>query len=150
MCASPKIALHLRNRRLTSMKRIDHIGIAVRDLHEAEKVFTDVLGVGPFKTESVEDESVQVSFFQAGESKVELLESTTEDGPIARHIEKRGEGLHHVAFHVDDLDAELKRLKELGYRIISGPKSGADNKTIAFLHPADASKVLVELCADSA
>ena len=123
------------------MKRIDHIGIAVRDLHEAEKVFTDVLGVGPFKKESVDDESVQVSFFQAGESKVELLESTTE---------KRGEGLHHVAFHVDDLDAELKRLKELGYRIISGPKSGADNKTIAFLHPADANKVLIELCADSA
>ena len=96
------------------MKRIDHIGIAVRDLNEAEKVFTDVLGVGPFKKESVDDESVQVSFFQAGESKVELLESTTEDGPIARHIEKRGEGLHHVAFHVDDLDAGVEAAARTG------------------------------------
>ncbi|MDA0302745.1 MAG: methylmalonyl-CoA epimerase [Bacteroidetes bacterium] len=130
------------------MKRIDHIGIAVLNLSEAEKVFTDVLGSGPIKTEAVVDESVRVSFFQAGESKVELLESTDPDGPIARHIAKRGEGLHHVAFHVDDLDAELVRLKNLGYRVISGPKPGADQKTIAFLHPADSSKVLVELCAD--
>ena len=130
------------------MKRIDHIGIAVRNLSEAEKVFTDVLGSDPIKTETVADESVRVSFFQSGESKVELLESTNPDGPIARHIAKRGEGLHHVAFHVDDLNDELDRLRKLGYRVISGPKPGADQKTIAFLHPADSSKVLVELCAD--
>lgn len=130
------------------MKRIDHIGIAVSNISEAEKVFTDVLGSAPTKRESVADESVIVSFFQSGESKVELLQSTNAEGPIARHIEKRGQGLHHVAFHVDDLDLELDRLKNLGYRVVSGPKRGADKKMIAFLHPSDSNKVLVELCAD--
>ena len=86
------------------------------------------------------------SFFQTGDSKVELLESTTEEGPIARHIAKRGPGLHHVAFLVDNLEAEMARLEKEGYRVISGPKNGADNKRIAFLHPSDTAKVLVELC----
>lgn len=130
------------------MKRIEHLGIAVEDLAAAERLFTEVLGVAPYKRERVEDEGVETSFFAAGESKIELLASTTADGPIARHLERRGPGLHHVAFHVDDLPAELARLEGLGYRRISGPKPGADGKTIAFLHPADTAKVLVELCAD--
>ncbi len=130
------------------MKRIEHLGIAVADLAEAERLFTEVLGTAPYKRERVDDEGVETSFFEAGESKIELLASTTPDGPIARHLERRGPGLHHVAFHVDDLPAELARLEALGYRKISGPKPGADGKTIAFLHPGDTSKVLVELCAD--
>ena len=129
------------------MKRIEHIGIAVRDLEAAERIFEDILGEPAFKRESVPSESVNVSFFQTGESKVELLESTDADGPIAKHIERRGEGLHHLAFAVDDLQDEIDHLKPLGYRVISGPKEGADQKMIAFLHPADSSKVLVELCA---
>jgi methylmalonyl-CoA/ethylmalonyl-CoA epimerase len=130
------------------MKRIEHLGIAVADLAEAERLFTEVLGTAPYKRERVDDEGVETSFFEAGESKIELLASTSPDGPIARHLERRGPGLHHVAFHVDDLPAELARLEGLGYRKISGPKPGADGKTIAFLHPSDTSKVLVELCAD--
>ena len=130
------------------MKRIEHIGIAVKDLASAEKIFTDVLGIEPYKREEVSDENVITSFFQTSESKVELLQSTSDDGPIARHIVKRGEGLHHVAFHVDDLEAEISRLEGEGYRCISGPKDGADGKRIAFLHPSDTAKVLVELCAD--
>ena len=129
------------------MKRIEHIGIAVRDLEAAERIFEDILGEPAFKRESVPSESVNVSFFQTGESKVELLESTDADGPIAKHIERRGEGLHHLAFAVDDLQDEIDHLKTLGDRVISGPKEGADQKMIAFLHPADSSKVLVELCA---
>ena len=129
------------------MKRIEHIGIAVRDLEAAERIFEDILGEPAFKRESVPSESVNVSFFQTGESKVELLESTDAEGPIAKHIERRGEGLHHLAFAVDDLQDEIDHLKSLGSRVISGPKEGADQKMIAFLHPADSSKVLVELCA---
>ena len=135
---------HHRNK----MKRIEHVGIAVKSLKDAERIFTDILGSPPFKREKVLDEQVSVSFFQVGESKVELLESTSDDGPIAKHIEKRGEGLHHLAFYVDDLQSEITRLTAIGYRVVSGPKPGADGKTIAFLHPADSSKVLVELCAD--
>ena len=130
------------------MKRIEQIGIAVRDLEAAERIFEDILGEPAFKRESGPSESVKVSFFQTGESKVELLESTDADGPIAKHIEKRGEGLHHLAFAVDDLQAEIDHLQTLGYRVVSGPKEGADQKMIAFLHPADSSKVLVELCAE--
>ena len=130
------------------MKRLEHLGIAVADLVEAERIFTDVLGVAPYKREEVEDEGVITSFFQTGDSKVELLESTTPDGPIARHIDKRGPGLHHVAFLVEDLEGEIARLEGEGYRVISGPKDGADDKRIAFLHPSDTAKVLVELCAE--
>lgn len=131
------------------MKRLEHLGIAVADLAEAERIFTDVLGVAPYKREEVADEGVITSFFQTGDSKVELLESTAPDGPIARHIAKRGPGLHHVAFLVDDLEGEIARLEGEGYRVISGPKGGADGKRIAFLHPSDTAKVLVELCADA-
>ena len=130
------------------MKRLEHLGIAVADLAEAERIFTDVLGVKPYKREEVKDEGVMTSFFHTGDSKVELLESTTPDGPIARHIDKRGPGLHHVAFLVDDLEGEIARLEAEGYRVISGPKLGADQKRIAFLHPSDTAKVLVELCED--
>ena len=130
------------------MKRLEHLGIAVADLASAEKIFEDVLNVKPYKREEVADEGVITSFFQTGDSKVELLESTTDDGPIGRHIAKRGPGLHHVAFLVDDLEAEMARLEQEGYRVISGPKDGADNKRIAFLHPSDTAKVLVELCED--
>ena len=130
------------------MKRIEHLGIAVKDLAAAEKIFTDVLGFEPYKREEVADENVITSFFKTGESKVELLQSTSSDGPIARHIEKRGEGLHHVAFHVVDIESEISRLEQIGYGCISGPKGGADGKRIAFLHPSDTSKVLIELCAD--
>jgi methylmalonyl-CoA/ethylmalonyl-CoA epimerase len=128
------------------MKRLEHLGIAVADLASADKIFEDVLNVKPYKREEVADEGVITSFFQTGDSKVELLESTTDDGPIGRHIAKRGPGLHHVAFLVDDLEAEMARLEQEGYRVISGPKDGADNKRIAFLHPSDTAKVLVELC----
>ncbi len=131
------------------MKRIEHIGIAVQDLAGAEKIFEDILGYAPHKRERVDSESVEVSFFQTGESKVELLATTEAQGPIGEHIQKRGPGLHHLAFHVDDLQEEISRLETLGYRIISGPKSGADGKIIAFLHPSDTVKVLVELCADA-
>ena len=130
------------------MKKIEHLGIAVSDLKAAEKIFTDVLGVTPYKREEVESEGVMTSFFKAGDSKIELLQSTTKDGPIARHISKRGEGLHHIAFKVDDLELEISDLESKGYRCISGPKDGADGKRIAFLHPSDTAKVLVELCAD--
>lgn len=128
------------------MKKLEHIGIAVADLAAAEKIFTDVLGISPYKKEEVKSESVITSFFMAGDSKIELLQSTSPDGPIARHISKRGEGLHHIAFHVDDLQAEISLLEVKGYRCISGPKDGADGKRIAFLHPSDTAKVLVELC----
>ncbi|PCJ80750.1 MAG: methylmalonyl-CoA epimerase [Bacteroidetes bacterium] len=128
------------------MKKLEHLGIAVEDLAAAEKIFTDVLGIAPYKREEVESEGVITSFFKAGDSKVELLQSTTPDGPIARHIERRGPGLHHVAFAVDDLSAEIAILEAKGYRCISGPKDGADGKRIAFLHPSDTAKVLVELC----
>jgi methylmalonyl-CoA/ethylmalonyl-CoA epimerase len=127
------------------MNRIDHLGIAVRDLDAAERIYTDLLGASPYKREEVADEGVLTSFFRVGESKIELLAATHDDSPIARHVASRGEGLHHVAFHVDDLSAELARLEALGYRRISGPKPGADGMRIAFLHPSDTSKVLVEV-----
>ena len=129
------------------MKRLEHIGIAVADLDEAERIFGDILGSAPYKREEVTGESVLTSFFRAGDSKVELLIPTSEDSAIAKHLAKRGPGLHHVAFHVDDLESELARLIEKGYRVVAGPKPGADGKRIAFLHPGDSAKVLIELCA---
>lgn len=129
---------------------LEHLGIAVRDLDAAEKIYTDLLGAPAYKREAVADEGVMTSFFATSNgAKIELLQSTTPDGPIARHIDKRGEGLHHIAFGVDDLEAEIARLEGLGYRRISGPKPGADGKRIAFFHPGDTGKVLVELCADA-
>lgn len=128
------------------MIRIEHLGIAVSDLDKAEEVWTRLLGVAPYKREAVEREGVITSFFQAGPNKIELLESTRPDGPIAKAIEKRGEGIHHVAFEVEDIHAEMARLKAEGFQLLSEePKPGADNKLVCFVHPKGATGVLVEL-----
>ncbi|HMQ75128.1 MAG TPA: methylmalonyl-CoA epimerase [Flavobacteriales bacterium] len=128
------------------MIRIEHLGIAVKDLTTAEAVYSRLLGVAPYKREAVEREGVLTSFFLVGPNKIELLESTRPDGPIARAIEKRGEGIHHVAFEVDDIRAEMARLKAEGFTLLSDePKPGADNKLVCFVHPKDANGVLVEL-----
>ena len=130
------------------MKKLEHIGIAVANLDEAERIFGDVLGSPAYKREEVAGEAVLTAFFAAGDSKVELLVPTSPESAIAKHLEKRGPGLHHLAFHVDDLESELSRLQDKGYRVVVGPKPGADGKRIAFLHPGDTAKVLVELCED--
>ncbi|HKJ49440.1 MAG TPA: methylmalonyl-CoA epimerase [Christiangramia sp.] len=129
------------------MKRIEHIGIAVKDLEAANNTYKAVLGEEPYKTETVESEGVSTSFFKVGESKIELLAATRPDSPISKFIEKRGEGIHHMAFYVDDIRAEIERLKKEGFRLLNEePKPGADNKIVAFMHPKDANGVLVELC----
>ena len=127
--------------------KIEHLGIAVRDLEAANALYARLLGSGPYKTEEVASEGVITSFFRAGPNKVELLQALNTTGPIAKFIEKRGEGLHHVAFAVDDIEAELARLKAEGFELIhEAPKAGADNKWIAFLHPKSTGGLLVELC----
>ncbi len=129
------------------MKRIEHIGIAVKNLDEANKTYQAVLGTEPYKTETVESEGVSTSFFKIGESKIELLAATNPESPVSKFIEKRGEGIHHMAFYVDDIKAEIERLKSEGFRLLNEqPKPGADNKIVAFMHPKDANGVLVELC----
>jgi len=129
------------------MNKIEHIGIAVKNIDEANKIYTKLLGYEHYKTEAVESEGVTTSFFTCGESKIELLEATREDSPIARYIEKRGEGVHHIAFAVDDIKAEIERLKQEGFVVLNEePKAGADNKWVAFLHPKSSHGVLVELC----
>ena len=129
------------------MKKIEHIGIAVKDLNSANDLYAKMLGIEPYKQEEVKREGVMTSFFQVGPNKIELLEATKEDSPIAKFIDKRGEGVHHIAFEVDDIKAEMKRLKEDGFRLLSEePKRGADNKMVAFVHPKSANGVLVELC----
>ncbi|MCH2198508.1 MAG: methylmalonyl-CoA epimerase [Flavobacteriales bacterium] len=129
--------------------KIEHLGIAVSDLEASEKIFTDVLGAAPYKREEVESENVITSFFKVGENKIELLQATSEDSAIAKFIATKGEGIHHVAFSVDDIQMEIDRLMDLGYRMIhEKPKEGADGKMIAFLHPKGSNRVLVELCAD--
>ena len=126
---------------------IDHIGIAVKDLSDAVDTYEKLLNTPCYKTETVESEKVETAFFQTGESKVELLGATEPDSVIAKYIEKRGEGLHHVAFEVDNIRAELKRLEAEGFTILNNePKKGADNKWVAFVHPKDNNGVLVELC----
>lgn len=132
------------------MNKIEHLGIAVRNLEDSNKIFEDLLGVAPYKEEKVESESVITSFFKIGESKIELLQATDPDSAIAKFIEKRGEGIHHIAFAVEDIQKEIDRLMGLGYRMIhEKPKDGADGKIIAFLHPGGTNKVLVELCQDA-
>jgi len=132
------------------MNKIEHLGIAVKDLAASEKIFEDMLGTAPYKRESVESEFVTTSFFKVGESKIELLQSTDPDGPIGKFIEKRGEGIHHIAFDVTDIQSEIDRLIAKGYRMIhEKPKQGADGKIIAFLHPKSSNGVLIELCQDS-
>jgi len=129
------------------MEKIEHIGIAVKSIVEANNTYRNLLGYEHYKTEMVESEGVNTSFFICGESKIELLEATNEDSPIAKFIEKRGEGIHHIAFAVKDINEEVKRLKEEGYRVLNEvPKRGADNKWVVFLHPKSAHGVLIELC----
>ncbi len=129
------------------MRKLEHIGIAVKDLDAVNELYTTILGTGPYKMEEVASEHVKTSFFQTGDSKVEFLEATHPDSAIAKYIEKRGEGLHHIAFEVDDIHAEMQRLADQGFRILNEqPKRGADNKWVCFLHPKSANGVLVELC----
>ena len=127
--------------------KIEHIGIAVKDLEAANELYGSLLGVIPYKQENVPSEGVTTSFFQTGDSKVELLMATNPNSPIAKFIEKRGEGLHHLAFAVEDIDQEVQRLVKAGFQVLNEqPKLGADNKRIVFLHPKGAHGVLVELC----
>lgn len=129
------------------MKRLEHIGIAVKDLKASNKLFKTLLGKRHYKTEEVESENVMTSFFKTGQSKVELLEGTSPDSAITKFIEKRGEGIHHIAFEVEDIRAEMQRLEKEGFRILNKePKRGADNKLVCFIHPKSANGVLVELC----
>ena len=131
------------------MEKIEHIGIAVKNIEQAEKTYSTLLNTKPYKRESVESEGVTTSFFMVGESKIELLEATKEDSPIAKFIAKKGEGIHHIAYGVTDIVAEMKRLESEGFTLLNKePKKGADNKLVAFLHPKNANGVLVELCQD--
>ena len=129
------------------MNKIEHIGIAVKNLETSNELFEKLLGVPHYKIEEVPSEGVRTSFFKSGPNKIELLETTSDDGPIAKFLEKKGEGVHHIAFAVDDILAEIKRLKEEGFVVLNEvPKRGADNKLVAFLHPKTSGGVLVELC----
>ncbi len=129
------------------LNKIEHLGIAIKNLETSDHLFAKLLGIEPYKQESVEREGVKTSFFMVGDSKIELLEATNEESPIAKFIEKKGEGIHHIAFAVDDIFAEITRLKSEGFVFISEvPKDGADNKLVVFLHPKSTNGVLVELC----
>lgn len=127
--------------------KIEHLGIAVKSLGFSDDLFERLLGKPNYKQETVEREGVITSFYEVGESKIELLEATKEDSPIAKFIEKRGEGIHHIAFGVENIYEEIERLKKNGFNFISEePKEGADNKLVVFLHPKTTNGVLVELC----
>ncbi len=129
------------------MLKIEHIGIAVKDLEQSNALFTKLFGKAPYKLEKVASENVSTSFFMMGENKIELLEATDPLSPIAKFIEKKGEGIHHIAFEVTDIHAEMKRLQNEGFIVLSEQaKKGADNKLICFLHPKDTNGVLIELC----
>lgn len=129
------------------MNKIEHIGIAVKSLKESNTLFEKLFGVANYKVENVKSEGVKTSFFRVGNNKIELLEATKEDSPIARFIEKKGEGIHHIAFDVDDIKSEIKRLKKEGFIVLNEtPKKGADNKLVVFLHPKSTNGVLIELC----
>jgi methylmalonyl-CoA/ethylmalonyl-CoA epimerase len=131
------------------MQKIEHIGIAVKDIKKANKLYTALFGKKPYKTESVESEGVVTSFFKSGPNKIELLEASKPDSPIAKFIEKKGEGIHHIAFAVDDILSEIQRLKKEGFIVLNEtPKKGADNKLVVFLHPKSTNGVLIELCQD--
>ncbi|HCY82365.1 MAG TPA: methylmalonyl-CoA epimerase [Xanthomarina gelatinilytica] len=129
------------------MNKIEHIGIAVKDLDASNRLFSKLFGKPHYKIEEVASEGVNTSFFQVGENKIELLEATKPDSPIAKFIEKKGEGIHHIAFDVTDIHAEITRLKDEGFIVLNEiPKKGADNKLVAFLHPKSTNGVLIELC----
>lgn len=132
------------------MKKIEHIGIAVKNLEQSNTLFAALFGKPHYKIEEVISEGVKTSFFKSGPNKIELLEATKPDSPIAKFIAKKGEGIHHIAFAVDDIVAEIKRLKEEGFTILNEtPKKGADNKLVAFLHPKTTNGVLIELCQEA-
>lgn len=127
--------------------KLEHIGIAVKNLKDSNQLFEQIFGSPSYKVETVESENVSTSFFQVGESKVELLEATDPQSAIAKFIDKKGEGIHHLAFEVDDIHSEMKRLASEGFQLINKePKRGADNKLVCFLHPKSSNGVLVELC----
>jgi methylmalonyl-CoA/ethylmalonyl-CoA epimerase len=131
------------------MLKIEHLGIAVKNLDESNLLFTKLLGKAPYKQEAVESEHVHTSFFEVGESKIELLGATSAESAIAKYIDKKGEGIHHIAFAVEDIVAEVARLKSEGFQAISEqPKRGADNKLVFFFHPKSTNGVLIELCQD--
>lgn len=127
--------------------RVEHIGIAIKEMDSANKLFESLLGISNYKMEEVVSENVKTSFFKTGDTKIELLEATSDNSPISKFIEKKGQGIHHIAFETDDIVAEMQRLKDLGFELLSDqPKKGADNKLICFLHPKSTNGVLVELC----
>lgn len=129
------------------IKKIEHLGIAVANIEESLRVFETLLGTQCYKIEEVESEGVKTAFLQVGESKIELLEATNPDSPIAKYLEKRGQGIHHIAFEVDNIQSEIERLLIEGFVLIhESPKNGADNKLIAFLHPKSTESILIELC----
>ncbi len=129
------------------MNKIEHIGIAVKSLEDANIVYERLLGIGPYKSETVASEKVRVSFFRQGPNKIELLQATDDLSPIHKFIQNKGEGIHHIAFDVDDIEAEMTRLKSLGFNLLNEkPKRGADNKLVCFVHPKCAHGVLIELC----
>ncbi|WP_282160404.1 methylmalonyl-CoA epimerase [Ulvibacterium marinum] len=131
------------------MDKIEHIGIAVKDLDNSNQLFEKLFGKPAYKLEEVASEGVRTSFFESGPNKIELLEGTNENSPISKFIEKKGEGIHHIAFAVNDIVSEIERLKEEGFMVLNDtPKKGADNKLVAFLHPKTSNGVLVELCQD--
>jgi methylmalonyl-CoA/ethylmalonyl-CoA epimerase len=132
------------------MLKIEHIGIAVKDLNNSNELFKKLFGQAHYKTEEVQSEGVNTSFFQIGENKIELLVATNPDSPIAKFIEKKGEGIHHIAFDVADIRAEMKRLESEGFVLLNQePKQGADNKLVCFLHPKGTNGVLIELCQEN-
>lgn len=129
------------------MKKVEHIGIAVENIDEASKIFDKIFDKSSYKDERVDSEHVRTRFYKMGETKIELLDSDNENSAISKFIEKKGGGMHHIAFDVEDIHAEIKRLKDLGFIILNEePKEGADNKLIAFLHPKSTAGVLIELC----
>jgi methylmalonyl-CoA/ethylmalonyl-CoA epimerase len=131
------------------MQKPEHIGIAVKSLEVSIPLFEKLLGTPCYKTETVETEQVVTAFFRVGESKIELIESSRQDGVISKFIEKKGEGLHHIAFEVEDIHAEMQRFKEAGFQLLQeSPRPGADNKLICFLHPRSTNGVLIELVMD--
>ncbi|MEP0262516.1 methylmalonyl-CoA epimerase [Dokdonia sp.] len=132
------------------MDKIEHIGIAVKNLEASNLLYAKLLGKAHYKIEEVLTEGVRTSFFEVGPNKIELLEATTEDSPIAKFINKKGEGVHHIAFAVENIEKEMARLKEEGFILLNEkPKQGADNKLVAFIHPKTAGGVLVELCQEN-
>jgi methylmalonyl-CoA/ethylmalonyl-CoA epimerase len=131
------------------IRKIEHIGIAVKDLEQAEKLFEKLLGVKPYKREEVKSEKVLTSFFRIGDIKIELLAPTSDDSVIKKFTDKHGEGFHHIAYATDDIYSEMQRLRKEGFELLAGhPKEGADNKRVVFLHPKSAGGILTELCQD--